>query len=490
MIQETIRERLESLAGELETYAPEIAERMRNLGAAVEGGQSANTWANSDVFTLIDSDLVAERMSRHGAGARSVRVLELLRNALVFVPIAITWFGIWHALEMYSAAFADDPAIAELGFLFLWQNGFGGRTWITLSTIALIDGAILSIVFLLTLAVLWYNNQQENEESEARQEVSDVLADAALVLNGRQTQQTTTFIYQFEQMAQGLLKELGYERKRIDELASRKEKEVQDLSVFVHDFRASTESLLNAIQAMQHVPQQLQQTIGDLTTTYRQLTEEQKQHQQTFATTTQQAATHLGTLTDTYRTMSGDMQAVGRKLQMVGDEVQKMGSDLRDAIHVSNTMAMQNAQAITEMHATARNLGTAQTQFLDALAHERQSLESGTQGMQSAVQSLQQSYATFEQKLAALSDVLHAMATQQQQFVDTSQETASEFKHLTDAHQTIGINMQTMGINLQTMVVELRTAIEGLQRTGPGAGATERTTARLPHDDEQPPRGN
>ncbi len=489
MMQETIRERLESLAGEIETHAPELAERMRNLGAAVEGGQSAGTWANSDVFALIDPDLAAEQLSRQGAGGRWVRVLELLRNALVFVPIAVTWFGIWHALEMYSAAFAADPTIAELGFLFLWQNGFEGRTWITLSIIALIDGIILSIVFLLTLAVLWSNNRQELEESEARQEVADVLADAALVLNGRQTQQTTTFIYQFEQMAQGLLKELGYERKRIDELAGRKEKEVQDLALFVQDFRASTEGLVTAMQAVQHVPQQLQQSIGDLTAAFRQLTEQHKQHQQAFTTTTQQAATHLGTLTDTYRTMSGDMQAVGRKLQMVGDEVQEMGSDLRDAIHVSNTMAMQNAQAIADMHATARNLGTAQTQFLDALAHERQALATGTQGMQAAVQALQQSYATVEQKLSALSDVLHAMATQQQQFVDTTQQTASEFKHLTEAQQTIGINMQTMGINLQTMVVELRTAIEGLQRTVQGAGAVGPKTAPLPRDDDQP-RGN
>jgi methyl-accepting chemotaxis protein len=457
-----IKQRLEYLAEEVEPASPSAAARLRNLSIAVQGGVNAETWANTNIFQVVEPDTIAEQIRTQGKKEKVIRTMEMLRNALVFVPIAITWIGIWLALDTYSIALNANPQLADLSFLYLWQQGFEGRTWLTLSRLALIDGVLLLLVFALTVLVLWYTNRKEQDADEIRDEVADALADAALVLNSRRTQQTTSFVHQFDQMARGLVHELGQERKRVEELAARKEREVGDLSAFVQDFMRSTQSLLAAVQAVEQVPQQLGSVVNGLSASFQHLTEQQRDYQHTFTQATQQVATHLNQLTDVQRATGSSIQATGTNLQGVGVELKEMSADLRDAIHVANNLAMQNAQAISDMHATARNLASAQTQFRDSLAQERETIERGTQGMQTALQSLQQDYQSLEQGLQALSQFVGQLSSQQQEFVSVTQRAVTEFGNLTEEQQTIGINLQTMGINLQKMGVDLRNAVESL----------------------------
>jgi predicted nucleic acid-binding Zn-ribbon protein len=293
---------------------------------------------------------------------------------------------------------------------------------LTLSDIAFIDGALLLIVFVLTIIVLSRNNQKDHYAETIRDELASVLADASLALTARRSRQTASFVTQFDRMAQELLTEMRQERARVGELASRKEKEVGDLTTMTRDFMTSTQGMLAAVQSLQHVPQQLGRIMTALTSSFQQLTDQHKEQQQEFTTATRQATTQLQQLADEYRTMSMDMQmmstnlqATGTSLQTMGTDLQTMGADLRDSIDTTRKTSTQSAQAMSDMRTVAGNLVAAQTEFLAALGHERGMLEKSTQSMNTTIQALQQTQQSLEQRIDILAQTLQQMTSQQQE---------------------------------------------------------------------------
>lgn len=472
---EILKQRLEDLAREIESAAPQAADRLRNLGTATGGGNGADVWAASDIFQLVDPESIVEQVQGHGAGDRWVGVLEMLRNALVFLPIAITWVGIWRALESYADAIHTNPALSDLAFLYLWQQGFEGRTSLTLSRIALADGAILLLVFVLTIVVLWYNNQREHRAVAVREELSHALADASLVLTDRRTQQSSRTMQHLDHIAHELLDGLQQERQRIQDLATRKEKEVGDITALTRDFMTSTQGMLAAVQSLQQVPQQMSRIVAALTASFEQLTDQQRNQQQEFAQATHQAAQELRTLTESHHAISSDLQTMGDSIQKMGNSLHTMTDELREALQVSKNAALQNVQAVADMHAMAGNLAAAQTQFMASLSQERNTIERGLQGLQQTTQTLQHTAQAVEASLGSLAHMADLLVSQQREVATASQQTTTQLKHLTDSQQTMGINMQTMGINLQKMGAELTATIDVLQKS-----ATE--TARAAHE--------
>ncbi len=393
----TLRQRLDYLADDVEPSSQSAAERLRDLGSAIEGEQAADTWAIADIFQLIDPDTIADQV--HSRGGRSVRFLEVLRNVLIFMPIAVTWIGIWLALENYGDVIGANPDLAAQAFLYLWQEGLLG---VRLSTIALIDGILLAIVAILTFLVLAQNSQAERYADQVRDELSSVLADASLALTPRRTRQTAGLLTQFDYTAQELLNELRQERLRVEQLAERKEKEVGDLSNFIHDFVTGTQGMLTVAQSLHQIPMQQGRILNSLSDAFNQLADQQRDQQQEFANAIRQATAQLRLLTDTHRTISIDMQGMGTNLQTMGSSFQTMGLDLRDAINTFVHAATQSTQAITDMRTSAGDLAAAQTQFLSTVTHERRMLERWTQEMQAAAQSLQQLNHTIEAHLVQI----------------------------------------------------------------------------------------
>ncbi len=385
----TLRQRLEFLADDVESSTPSAAERLRDLGAAVEGEPGADIWAAANIFQVIDPDTIADQVRHHGGGDAGLRFLEVLRNVLVFMPIVVTWIGIWLALESYGAAIQAEPALAEQSFLFLWQQGFGGRIWLTLSRIALIDGMLLGLVAVLTLFVMSRNNQKDREADHVRDDLAGVLADASLALTARRTRQTAGFVYEFDRIAQELLGEVRQERLRIQDIADRKQAELGDLSAFTRDFMTGTQGMLAAAHSLHQVPLQLGRILSSLSTAFQQLADQQKDQQHDLSVTMRHAASQLRLLTDSYRVSSLDMQGMGTNLQSTGADLQAVLAELREAVKTFQQSATQNAQAVTDIRATTGDLAAAQAQFQSALTFEHRVIEKWTQELHAVVESLQ-----------------------------------------------------------------------------------------------------
>ena len=91
--------------------------------------------------------------------------LDILRNALVLLPIALTWIGLWQAAKSFSEA--SEVSRQELNFLVFWERDVSGL--FRLSTIAIIDFGLLFAVFLMTVVSEWVGRPGERQAALERQ---------------------------------------------------------------------------------------------------------------------------------------------------------------------------------------------------------------------------------------------------------------------------------------------------------------------------------
>ncbi|CAB4885230.1 unannotated protein [freshwater metagenome] len=87
------------------------------------------------------------------ASARLVRILTVIRNVLVFAPVALTWAAVSAATTGFSQ-YIKENGTDVVNFLDFWQNGYDilGEEW-KIGNVARLDFVIVLIVIVLTLYV-------------------------------------------------------------------------------------------------------------------------------------------------------------------------------------------------------------------------------------------------------------------------------------------------------------------------------------------------
>ncbi len=248
------KSKLEDLAVELEDRDPDTAANLRDLGEALAGGPTADAWAFANVGTVLNPERITDAVTADGSTDLWARGMEVLRNSLVLLPLAITWFGIALAVDGYYRLVTARPELAGESFIYLWQGGFEGRTPLPLGTLAIIDGVLLAFVFLLTMAAYarsaWVSitNRQFGDDFSHR--LSQALIEAELVLAPRRGPQQYTMVGKYEQSARSLVQEITTERRHLDELSQRRERELGDLNGIADQLSTSTNHFLEAAKAL------------------------------------------------------------------------------------------------------------------------------------------------------------------------------------------------------------------------------------------------
>ncbi len=107
------------------------------------------------------------------AGVRRLKInniLTIIRNVLVFAPVALTWLAVSFATTAF-AEFTKANADAVVNFLEFWQDGYGvlDKKW-TIGHVGLLDFYLIAIVIVLTLitALMTTRHQQEQKTYVAR----------------------------------------------------------------------------------------------------------------------------------------------------------------------------------------------------------------------------------------------------------------------------------------------------------------------------------
>jgi hypothetical protein len=106
-------------------------------------------WATMDPMDYLPTPSISGGYS----AVKWTRLMTVIRNVLVFAPVALTWFAVGKATEGFSK-YVKIHGTDVVNFLDFWQNGYGtlAKEW-TIGRVATLDFAIIFLVIALTLAV-------------------------------------------------------------------------------------------------------------------------------------------------------------------------------------------------------------------------------------------------------------------------------------------------------------------------------------------------
>lgn len=387
----TTQQRLNELAIYLEKNDNTgYAAQLRDLADAVGGGPSATQWAFVDIFRVLNP----ERLAVSLRNPSRIRWVELVRNVLVLLPLAFTWFGIWKAVESYYSLVSEKPFLAAQSFIYLWQSGFESRTRLTLSTVAIVDAILLVAVALFTAIVYFYHARQPKAYETVV--LHQALAEAELALAMyRQPQGLVPLILQIrqsvEQMAQSLTQEgrhmvqalqqaseqlsqsfqqeadqissiLQQEYKRSCQLFEQMQREFDSLTKFTDALnRASNEILLSA-QSLQQAHVLTLKELNALIKPMEALADQTKD----LGPLTREVSTKLETLVNL------EKQSVEKIITAVNLQ-DALVNQVSAAVNALNDTANTIKQVTNRLSAVAQQIANGQVDLINALANERQS---------------------------------------------------------------------------------------------------------------------
>jgi hypothetical protein len=277
-----LADHLDDMASTLQPVDARAAERMRSLARAVATDEGRQRWAEVDLRRAFNTERLAYAYAlRHEGGYAhsTIAGADRLRNVLVLLPILLTWFALAEASRAYDRFLALNPDEVRQPFLLLWERGFGGQAnpiAPSFSTVALIDAVIIASIIGLTL---YSHGRRESREEKIDQsaerfqaDLDNVLAEAAVVLavdRGSRpallARGVERLVDRFEQNSQELLTRLRVEHDRLEQVASRREREFADFGVFASGMRAGAEETHRLLVELRQVSTGLQAALEDLT---------------------------------------------------------------------------------------------------------------------------------------------------------------------------------------------------------------------------------
>ncbi|MTA86086.1 MAG: hypothetical protein F2555_04895, partial [Actinobacteria bacterium] len=119
------------------------------LREAIETKKNLHIWAELDPLDYLPHPEARAHQSR----SRLVRIITVIRNVLVFAPVALTWAAVGQATTGFSK-YIDENGADVVNFLDFWQNGYGilDDKW-KIGEVARLDFLMIMVVIVLTLYV-------------------------------------------------------------------------------------------------------------------------------------------------------------------------------------------------------------------------------------------------------------------------------------------------------------------------------------------------
>lgn len=460
--RDALAKSLEEMAGTLEELDPRASERMRSLARAVGTDEGRQRWAEVDLRRAFNTERLAYvyALEREGGYAHStIAMADWLRNMLVLAPIFLTWFALAMASRDYEEFLQLYPDEVRQPFLVLWERGFGGLSaWYapSFSTVALIDAFLIGIIIVLTF---YSHGRREAREEKVDQtaehfqaDLDNVLAEAAVVLamdRGSRpallARGVERLVDRFEQNSQELLTRLRVEHDRLEQLATRREREFADFGVFASGMRAGAEETHRLLVELRQVSSGLQTALEDLTSEVsssvdqgrtllkavqglEQLTVANLQSDQAL---TRQIATAAEALVEAADKGIAGADAAAQASRVATDAVRGIGAIAQDLAASQNRVeraVAEEAEANSRvaeslrgsaggMAASARSLGEIEGS-LAGLRDELGRLASGTAGQAQTLQALLDEQASIATELTKVARDISAISTRTAQRQD------------------------------------------------------------------------
>jgi len=128
-----------------------------------------------DAIPVLINPVALQQEVENAQGGSASRILSVMRNILALAPLIVTWLSIATAVTSYQQYLQTHPSARSEPFLELWQTGFGGGTWLTLSNTAIIDALLLVILLVLTVVAHILDGRAQEKSGEVYDELQDFI---------------------------------------------------------------------------------------------------------------------------------------------------------------------------------------------------------------------------------------------------------------------------------------------------------------------------
>jgi hypothetical protein len=140
---------------------------LNGLLAAIASKKNLHIWAELNPVEYLPHPQPTFGNSK----SRLVRIFTIIRNVLVFSPVALTWAAVGEATSGFSTYIKENGADV-VNFLDFWQNGYGvlASEW-KIGNVARLDFIIILIVIGLTLYVSQVGHTVDREHFAAEEAI-------------------------------------------------------------------------------------------------------------------------------------------------------------------------------------------------------------------------------------------------------------------------------------------------------------------------------
>ena len=149
------------------------------LSNSLREKKNLQIWAAMNPIEYLPQPEITEGI----AIARWARLLTLIRNVLVFAPVALTWAAVGQATSAFSR-YVDENGADVVNFLDFWENGYGylGTEW-QISHVAFLDFLIILVVIILTLIASVFGKRASELQAKFDQQIERERIELAIEIN-------------------------------------------------------------------------------------------------------------------------------------------------------------------------------------------------------------------------------------------------------------------------------------------------------------------
>jgi len=170
---------LNSLQSWSTLYGVQADPYVSGLTSAVAARKNLPMWASLDPLEYLPHADVNTHKRLHLLSL----IMSVLRNSLVFLPVALTWYAISKATSAF-ATYTADNSLSVVNFLDFWENGYGvlAEEW-SLSHVATLDFQIILGIIGLTIAITFLDRSLREKKNQALQTADEDRIQMALAIS-------------------------------------------------------------------------------------------------------------------------------------------------------------------------------------------------------------------------------------------------------------------------------------------------------------------
>jgi hypothetical protein len=191
----------------------------------LESGQNLEMWATLNPLEFLPHPDV----SSNTRAQRVLFIIALIRNALVFSPVALTWLAISKATSAFSA-YTTENSLTVVNFLDFWENGYGvlSKNW-SLSNVATLDFQIIILIISLTIGIGTFDRRLKRDRETSLDTVDRDRVQIALEISAYLFKQQRVTPQIFNAASTGILRNLVSTSKSLERTSKDMNKAVNSL---------------------------------------------------------------------------------------------------------------------------------------------------------------------------------------------------------------------------------------------------------------------